>query len=244
MAAAAFMVSCSQGADETAAGQRSVVFSVNVDSATRAAVNYGAESYFTLGEGFGQATVTDSYESFTYNYEDGLLKAATDLDIISFPLGGDPLPGLYISWPSEAVRKAHTDVHGAKVVRDQSDRKDFLGMDWLSCMILNVKPTTVVPISLEHLYSKITFTLGGIHAGKKIEQLEVGDFKAYCDPAGNDAQLIYNEVGDKGSLPLATPGKVWVAGVADPVLFQLADSPDDHLTDAGDHYTIVIEVEE
>lgn len=241
IAIAACAASCSREADETPAAERAVVFSVSVGNHTRAAVNYLAEDYFTLGEGFAQATVNDSFESFTYNYEDGLLKAATNYDIISFPLGGDPLPGLHISWPSEAKRKAHTDVHGAKVVRDQSTRAGFLGMDWLTCTIEDVKPTTLVPISLEHIYSKITFTLGGTQAGKKIEWLEVGDFKAYCDPAGNDAQLIYNQTGDKGSLAIGALGKVKITGVTTPQAFQLTDSPDDHLTDAGDHYTIVIE---
>jgi hypothetical protein len=141
-----------------------------------------------------------------------------------------------MQWPVDA----QTTAAGSPVVRDQSAKVDFMRMDRLSGTIRNVMPTTIISITMGHARSKITFTLGGEHAGKRIEELTVGGFKAYCDPSLDDAQLIYDQTGDAGALVNGTRGEVRVAGVSEALRFVLQSSPDTVLAGKPGNYTITL----
>ena len=209
------------------------------DMDTRAnsrAHNYTLNDYFTLAENFDKVSVIygDSHHLY-YLDTDGLFKGVSQTDIVRFPQDGSAMEYVAVRWPAEAVFPS-----AANVLRDQSDRENFMKMDILEGELTNVAATTVIPVSLKHMRSKITFTLGGQYAGKKIESLRVGDFKAYCDPALNDAQLIYDHLNDIGSLKMGTNGIVKVEGVADPVNFIITESPDDVLDDAAGNCTVTL----
>lgn len=202
---------------------------------TRAAHNYSINDYFTLGEGFDRVQVEyGGTHIYVLDPEDNLFEGVTPADVIRFPQDGTPLSEVTMSWP---VDEGTTE---SGVVRDQSRRVDFMRMDRLAGTIRNVMPTTVISITMSHVRSKITFTLGGAHAGKRIEELSIGDFKAWCDPSLDDAQLIYDQVGDAGALGVDSQGAVKIAGVADTQRFVLMDSPDAALGTAAGNYTVTI----
>lgn len=235
MAAAAL---CSCAKQQGAGPERTdeAVFSVGFGG-TRAAHNYVIGDYFSLGGELEKISVLYGQITYTYSYDsqDDLLKGGDDADIIRFPQDGSPLTHLELTWPAKGVVD-----HENGVVRDQSRRDKFLSMDILYGQTANVMPTTVIPIVMRHTRSKITFAMGGAHEGKRIESLEIGDFKAYCDPAVRDAQLIYDQARDAGSLAVGMLGKVKVEGVAAPIPFALADSPDSALGASPGNYTITL----
>ncbi|MDR2891132.1 MAG: fimbrillin family protein [Alistipes sp.] len=209
---------------------------------TRAAHNYAVGDYFGLGDGFDNVTVEYGGVTFDYVYDaqEGLLYGVSATDVIRFPQDGtSPLTGLVMRWPADdAAGGDQTDPD--QVSRDQSTREKFLAMDRLEARADNVMPTTVISMTMRHARSKITFTAGGIHEGKRIESLEVGGFEAFCDPALPDAQLIYDQTRDAGSLALHTQGEAKLEGVAEPLKFMLAQSPDAALQSTPGNYTITL----
>jgi hypothetical protein len=242
----ALMCSCSKGDPATVgttppAGGEEAVFSVDgieaVGAETRSAHNYSIGDYFTLGAEFDRVQV-EYGGSHIYQLDpaENIFEGISPADIIRFPQDGSPLTEVTMQWPVDAK----TTAAGSAVVRDQSQKVDFMRMDRLSGTIRNVMPTTIISITMGHARSKITFTLGGEHEGKRIEELTVGDFKAYCDPALDDAQLIYDQTGDAGTLVNGTRGEVKVAGVAETLRFVLQSSPDTALAGKPGNYTVTL----
>lgn len=209
-----------------------VVFRVT-DDATKAATDYKADSYFMLSPELGSATVYDGGISVTYAYRDGML-VADDRPIV-FPKDGSSLPRITVKWPTDAVRLAQNS-QGA--LKDQSSSEAFFSSDYLSATLRNVIPSTVIPIGFDHERCKITFVITGEQAGKKIRSLTIGGYKAYCNRASNDAQLIYDFQYDRGALPAGTTGTVELEGTDGTIDIMILHSPDEMLTGAGDNCTV------
>lgn len=232
------MGSCSTP-ERTAPGGMEAVFRVTEASfeGTRAAQNYDMDDYFGLGAGYDKVTV--EYGGIPHNYaydaEEGLFYGTSDTDVIRFPQDGtSPVTGLVMRWPANDM------AGGSTTARDQSTREKFLAADRLEGRADNVMPTTIISITMRHARSKITFTAGGIHEGKRIEQLEAGGFKAFCDPALPDAQLIYDQTADAGTLKLYTQGSVKLEGVEEALRFMLSQSPDEALQSKPGNYTVTL----
>ncbi len=213
-----------------------VVFEVS-PGATKAAADYKTETYFTLGEGFGETTVNTGGVSVPYTYDGGFLVPAAQA--VTFPADGSDIPQITVKWPADALRLSQ-GVQGA--LKDQTAPEAFFASDWLKATLKNVVPATVIPISFDHERCKITFTVTGENAGKKIKSLTVGGYKAYCAPDSNDAQLIYDFQYDKGAMPSGTTGTIEIDGLEGIVEIMLLDSPDDMLTGGGDNCTVNLNI--
>ena len=197
----------------------------------KAAANYSAGEYFTSGNGNDLMTVTCNGEEYTYKYgEDGLFYGSTQGQVLSFPEDGSALEGIGFTWP-EGARP------GEAVETDQSERSTFLGMDCLQGHISKVAPTAIIPVSMSHMRARVTFTLVGEYSGQRIESLEIGGYKAYCDPALDDAALILDPDGDTGRLGMGTEGTLTVGGEQIP--FMINGIPDGMIT-AGNNFTVEI----
>lgn len=218
-----------------AKGGTVAVFGVMLD-ATRAVHDYSVDDYFSLGEGYGSVSIAYSGGTVTYNYSDGLLRAAASHDRIVFPDDGSELGGLFVfNWPADAVRAFLREVK-----QDQSARADFMSMDNLRGEVSDIMPSGLIPVRLYHTRIKITFELTGQYGGRRLESLEVGEYKAYCDPALKTAQLMYDPVHDTGSLPKGTPGYAKIEGVTDPVKLMIVESPDDVILLPGENFSIML----
>lgn len=213
-----------------------IVFEVT-SGATKAAADYKTETYFTLGEGFSEATVNTGGTSVPYIYDDGFLVPVAQA--AAFPEDGSDIRRITVKWPADAIRLSQA-VQGA--LKDQSTSEAFFASDWLKATLNNVVPAAVIPISFDHERCKITFTVTGENAGKKIKSLTAGGYRAYCAPDSNDAQLIYDFQHDKGAMPSGTTGTIEIEGVEGIAEIMLLDSPDDMLTGGGDNCTVNLNI--
>ena len=223
-------VSCEKGTG-TVTGEAVFSLKITGQDMTKAAANYSAGEYFTSGNGNDLMTVTCNGEEYTYKYgEDGLFYGSTQGQVLSFPEDGSALEGIGFTWP-EGTRP------GEAVETDQSERSTFLGMDCLQGHISKVAPTAIIPVSMSHMRARVTFTLVGEYSGQRIESLEIGGYKAYCDPALDDAALILDPDGDTGRLGMGTEGTLTVGGEQIP--FMINGIPDGMIT-AGNNFTVEI----
>lgn len=201
-----------------------------IGTGSRAAANYAADDYFGI-PGLGEASVTVKARTATYAYADNTLAGATQDDVLYFPVDGNALSTVRVSWPAEAARQAQ----GGTVAKDQQTKEAFLAADWLSAELKDVAPAQAVPLTLGHERPKLTFTLVGTMSGSKITSLCVAGYDAYCDTQTGDAQLIMLP-GDTEIAP-ETIGTVTIGGQERPRNFVIKTMP--ALT-AGQNHTIEI----
>lgn len=199
---------------------------------TRAAVNYPASDYFGVA-GLGNATVVVKATTVCYTYDNGELAGLTDADCIYFPVDGQSLSSVKVRWPEDAIRTTQ----GAAVVKDQSIQATFLATDWLSAELKNLAPTQTIALTLEHERPKLTFTLTGAMAGKKLISLTIAGYKAYCDDdmQVKSAQLIL--LPGNADITTNTIGTLGIDGESAPRNFIIQTTP---TLVAGQNHTIQI----
>lgn len=203
-----------------------------IAAASRAAADYPAADYFTL-PGLEQATVAVKTLTATYVYADNTLAGATEEDILHFPVDGSALPSVKVRWPDDAARQAS----GQAPAKDQRSKEVFLAADWLSAELKDVAPAQTIALTLMHERPKVTFTLVGAMAGRKITALSVGGYEAYCDADTRikDAQLMMPA--DNGDIAPEAIGALTLEGETSPRSFVIKTMP---ALIAGQNHTIEI----
>lgn len=158
------------------------IITFRVTPLTRATMNYPIEDYFATRD---EVTVNAGSGDKIYKYDSatGLLKPKTEADAIKFAGKTTPLASVTLRWGQ---------LNG--IYTDQSSQNYFLSSELLECQLTNLWPASVVPVEFKHTKCKLTFTLGGKMAGKKITALEIDKgilfYSAYCGAETNDAQFM------------------------------------------------------
>ena len=227
---------CGRDEDPVRPGGTELVLAPSVDGgSTRAAVNYSADQYLTL-PGYGQADVTVGIATAAYEYDQMNNELRATGDPFLFPNDGSALT-FRVQWPTAAKRQTL----GTALPKDQSLRETFLAWDFLSATV-TAFPSSKIPVSLAHEHSKAAFTLEGTSFyGRRIEKLVFNGYTAYCDPARNDAQLIFKPLmgqqifaaGGNGALRVEGDGTMYTFTLASPVTG----------FDSGSHHTIKLNVQ-
>lgn len=214
-----------------------LVLSPSVDGVeTRAAMNYAADDYFTT-PGFGQAEVFVGMTSAVYDYDASAktLRAAGAYTPYYFPTDGSGLT-FKASWPTETQRSAID----AAFPTDQSTREAFLTADYLS-VTTKAYASAKVPVRFQHEHSKAAFTFEGTTLyGKRIEKLVFNGYTAYCDPACDDAQLIFKPLSGQYIFQAGKSGALKIEGDDALYTFTLGNAVIGF--DAGSHHTIKLNV--
>lgn len=191
---------------------RPVVFSVSVDGArtgSGVAPNYTADDYFGIA-GRGNASVSAGSDKALYEYSAGTLYAASDDDVLRFPVDGSAV-GISVSWPDGDVRE---NMLLADALSDQGTFDKFMSADWLSATYDNVRPAERVPVVLRHERSLLVFS---VKQGYVLESLSFGTYTAWCNPETGMAYVTIDPVDDAGALS----GSCTAAGQAGGFTFRL-----------------------
>ncbi len=187
-ATAALLAATSCSKQDGSQTDRAVRFRiVGIGEQSKAATNYVATDYFTLSN-LGKASVELKSKTTTYVYANDILQGETPEDCHYFPVDNSALASIKVRWPDDAARSTQ----GTSIAKDQSSKEVFLAADWLSATLQNVTPAQTIALTLSHERAKVTFTLVGANADKKITALSIGGYTAFCDEEASvkDAQLI------------------------------------------------------
>lgn len=218
-------------------GMELVISPVVAGEETRAAKNYSTSDYFGIDDyGLADVIIDNVIVPYYYDAVKNELRAGDDDMPFIFPADGSPMT-ITVKWPTEAQRY---DLSSTGVPKDQSGRETFMLSDYLSST-LKAFPVNKVMISLGHERSKAAFTLDGALYGKKIENLVVSGYTAYCDPALNDAQLIFMPAAGSTILALGCSGALQVEGDDRMYTFTLKESVTGF--EPGSHHTVRIIVD-
>lgn len=210
--AALMAVSCSQepvGVAKTET-RREVRVALSLGDTRAIGHQYRLDEYLGMGNGAEEVTLISGDAEYAYVSDGNGMLNGKDGNVLCFPADGGPLYGIEIYWPAGATEPANA-------AEDQSDRVTFMKEDRLQGAVTDIQPSAWIPVRLHHARARITFTLTGEFAGKRIEELTVGGYKAYCDPELNDAQLILDPVKDLEAIRANTRCIVGIEGVAEPV---------------------------
>lgn len=205
MLSAALFAGCAESGERGEPGTEAKTpnFTIAMDgfgTATRSAVNYSLEDYFT-GQTGGLENIEVTFNGVTKNhtYSGGVLVPPTPADAFIFPAGGNPVD-MKVSWPAAANRKLVT----APERKDQSTKAAFLAEDHLTADMPGVMPTYSVSVFMKHERAKIAFVPSASLAGAAtITEFTFGDFKAFLNTEKGVAEIMIDPTTDA---PLFTAG--------------------------------------
>lgn len=201
---------CSDGTNEILQQDGAVLSIIPEFAGTRAPQNYPVSDYFSISS-LNNASVSVKAGSQTtngiYKYESGKLVASSEDNTLKFPDNDASIDELIVLWPEESKR--------TEIPRDQTAKNTFLAADWLKATETAVSQTSgSVVARFNHERAKLTFTLSGNQAGKKITALTLGNYKAYCDASASvkDAQLMIDPAKSGDVLVAGTFGSITIEG--------------------------------